>query len=273
MCSHLPLSLRRWASSSPPSARPCSASSSYAVQRSPPPRVARLGARPAPPAPSGLMAQAPRLLASIAADNMLRVRLCRGKVTLSLQPFSKLTAGEPKRALVFTYLFGGAFVLLGSLDAIAPLLSMRAGGRARTVGRADRRPPSPLLPLPHGPARARAQVLSAVLRLDEPQLLRARHPQGPALAPPLALLPLVRRARRLPPLLHAHVHHQLARPPASPRDPGPPVKGPPARPLEPSVFATGRHTRHPSPSHPRLPHPLPPSATGTMRWRRGRWRC
>ena len=34
------------------------------------------------------------------------------------------TQGEPRRALVFTYLFGGCFVLLGSLDVVAPLLSM-----------------------------------------------------------------------------------------------------------------------------------------------------
>ena len=57
------------------------------------------------------------------ADNMLRIRLPRG-IVLTLHPFSKLTAGEPRRALVFTYLFGGCFVLLGSLDVVAPLLSM-----------------------------------------------------------------------------------------------------------------------------------------------------
>ena len=66
---------------------------------------------------------APRLLASIAADNMLRIRLPRG-IVLTLLPFSKLSGGEPRRALVFTYLFGGCFVLLGSLDVVAPLLSM-----------------------------------------------------------------------------------------------------------------------------------------------------
>ena len=54
---------------------------------------------------------------------MLRIRLPRG-IVLTLHPFSKLTAGEPRRALVFTYLFGGCFVLLGSLDVVAPLLSM-----------------------------------------------------------------------------------------------------------------------------------------------------
>jgi hypothetical protein len=37
------------------------------------------------------------------ADNMLRIRLPRG-IVLTLLPFSKLTAGEPRRALVFTYL-------------------------------------------------------------------------------------------------------------------------------------------------------------------------
>ena len=58
---------------------------------------------------------APRLLASIAADGMIR----------PLRPFAKLSAGgEPKRALAFTYFFGGLMVLLGSLNLVAPLLSM-----------------------------------------------------------------------------------------------------------------------------------------------------
>ena len=57
---------------------------------------------------------APRLLASIASDGLLRV----------LTPVSRLTAGEPKLALLVTYIVGGSCVLIGSLDAVAPLLSM-----------------------------------------------------------------------------------------------------------------------------------------------------
>ena len=39
---------------------------------------------------------APRLLASIAADNMLRIRVPSTGHVLTLHPFSKLTAGEPR---------------------------------------------------------------------------------------------------------------------------------------------------------------------------------
>ena len=55
---------------------------------------------------------APRLLASIAASGTLRV----------LKPLATLTYGEPKRALLVTYLFGGALVLIGSVRG-------KAGGR------------------------------------------------------------------------------------------------------------------------------------------------
>ena len=41
-----------------------------------------------------------------------------------LTPVSRLTAGEPKLALLVTYIVGGSCVLIGSLDAVAPLLSM-----------------------------------------------------------------------------------------------------------------------------------------------------
>ena len=54
---------------------------------------------------------APRLLASIASDGLLRV----------LTPVSRLTAGEPKLALLVTYIVGGSCVRIGSRDAVAPL--------------------------------------------------------------------------------------------------------------------------------------------------------
>ena len=57
---------------------------------------------------------APRLLASVASGGCLRF----------MRPLAKLTAGEPKRALLVTYVIGGLLVLLGSLDLVAPLLSM-----------------------------------------------------------------------------------------------------------------------------------------------------
>ena len=57
---------------------------------------------------------APRLLASIASSGTIGP-FCR---------LAHLTAGEPKRALVVTYVLGACLVMLGSLDAVAPLLSM-----------------------------------------------------------------------------------------------------------------------------------------------------
>jgi len=57
---------------------------------------------------------APRLLASISASGTLHY----------LKPFAVLTAGEPKRALLVSYVFGGLLVLLGDLNLVAPLLSM-----------------------------------------------------------------------------------------------------------------------------------------------------
>jgi len=57
---------------------------------------------------------APRLLASIAADGMLR----------PMRSLARLTGGEPKLALGATYLVGAMCVLIGSLNAVAPLLSM-----------------------------------------------------------------------------------------------------------------------------------------------------
>ena len=57
---------------------------------------------------------------------------------------------------------------------------------------------------------AAVDVLPDVLRVHEPQLLRARHPQGPPLAAEVAVVPLVRRPRRLPAVHLAHVHHRLA---------------------------------------------------------------
>jgi potassium/chloride transporter 4/5/6 len=57
---------------------------------------------------------APRLLSAIAASGTLPL----------LKPLAKLTAGEPKRALFVSYIIGGCLVMLGSLDAVAPLLSM-----------------------------------------------------------------------------------------------------------------------------------------------------
>ena len=57
---------------------------------------------------------------------------------------------------------------------------------------------------------AAVDVLPDVLRVHEPQLLRPRHPQGPPLAAEVAVVPLVRRPRRLPAVHLAHVHHRLA---------------------------------------------------------------
>mmetsp|Transcript_23999 Transcript_23999/g.79767 ORF Transcript_23999/g.79767 Transcript_23999/m.79767 type:complete len:680 (+) Transcript_23999:134-2173(+) len=57
---------------------------------------------------------APRLLVSIAADGMLR----------PMRSLARLTGGEPKLALAATYLVGAMCVLIGSLNAVAPLLSM-----------------------------------------------------------------------------------------------------------------------------------------------------
>jgi amino acid transporter len=56
---------------------------------------------------------APRLLASIANDGMLKV----------LNPLAVMTAGEPKRALILVWAVGGAVVLIGDLNMVAPLLS------------------------------------------------------------------------------------------------------------------------------------------------------
>ena len=60
------------------------------------------------------MVVAPRLLASIAASGR----------SASSSPFAVLTAGEPKRALLLTYLIGSCIAMLGALDLVAPLLSM-----------------------------------------------------------------------------------------------------------------------------------------------------
>ena len=57
---------------------------------------------------------APKLLNSIAASGTIRL----------LKPFAILTNGEPKRALLVTYLIGSAIAMLGSLNLVAPLLSM-----------------------------------------------------------------------------------------------------------------------------------------------------
>ena len=57
---------------------------------------------------------APRLLAAIAASGTIRI----------LKPLSILTAGEPKRALVMSWIIGSAICMLGSLNLVAPLLSM-----------------------------------------------------------------------------------------------------------------------------------------------------
>ena len=57
---------------------------------------------------------APRLLASISASETIR----------RLKPLAVLTAGEPKRALLVTYLIGASISMLGSLNLVAPLLSM-----------------------------------------------------------------------------------------------------------------------------------------------------
>jgi len=58
---------------------------------------------------------APRLLQQIAKDDILRV----------LRPFAPLSQhGEPTRALLFTYTVAACLVLIGSLDIVAPLLSM-----------------------------------------------------------------------------------------------------------------------------------------------------
>ena len=40
-----------------------------------------------------------------------------------LEPLSE--SGEPVRALIFTYLAAALLVLIGELDLVAPLLSMR----------------------------------------------------------------------------------------------------------------------------------------------------
>ena len=57
---------------------------------------------------------APRLLSSIAASGTIR----------ALRPFAILTAGEPKRALLGAYFLGSCITMLGSLNLVAPLLSM-----------------------------------------------------------------------------------------------------------------------------------------------------
>mmetsp|Transcript_8511 Transcript_8511/g.25007 ORF Transcript_8511/g.25007 Transcript_8511/m.25007 type:complete len:339 (+) Transcript_8511:1501-2517(+) len=72
------------------------------------------------------------------------------------------------------------------------------GGRAVRAAR---------LPRPRGAAAV--HVLPALLLLHEPQLLRPRHPQGPALAAQVEVLPLEHRSVWIPPLHCAHVHNQL----------------------------------------------------------------
>jgi len=57
---------------------------------------------------------APILLQSIAKEGVIK----------KLNVFAKQHNSEPKRALVFAYLVGGLCVLIGSLDLVAPLLSM-----------------------------------------------------------------------------------------------------------------------------------------------------
>ena len=57
---------------------------------------------------------APRLLSSIAASGTIRL----------LKPFAILTGGEPKRALVMSWVIGSCIVMIGELNLVAPLLSM-----------------------------------------------------------------------------------------------------------------------------------------------------
>lgn len=58
---------------------------------------------------------APRLLRSIAKDRLI-------PILGILEPVS--ARGEPVRALIFTYLVAASLVLIGELDAVAPLLTM-----------------------------------------------------------------------------------------------------------------------------------------------------
>eukprot|EP00927_Polykrikos_kofoidii_P035907 TRINITY_DN3039_c0_g1_i3.p1 TRINITY_DN3039_c0_g1~~TRINITY_DN3039_c0_g1_i3.p1 ORF type:complete len:1083 (-),score=175.78 TRINITY_DN3039_c0_g1_i3:36-3284(-) len=57
---------------------------------------------------------APRLLQKLAADRIIPL----------LNRVAPLSGGEPKRALLVTYLVGASLVLMGKLNLVAPLLSM-----------------------------------------------------------------------------------------------------------------------------------------------------
>ena len=66
------------------------------------------------PASLQCLVVAPKLLSSIAASGTIRL----------LKPLAILTGGEPKRALFVTYCIGSCIAMLGSLNVVAPLLSM-----------------------------------------------------------------------------------------------------------------------------------------------------
>lgn len=62
----------------------------------------------------GSMMGAPRILQALARD----------RVFSTLKPFSVASGGEPRRAIVVTFVIAQAALMLGSLDAIAPIITM-----------------------------------------------------------------------------------------------------------------------------------------------------
>jgi len=62
----------------------------------------------------GSMMGAPRILQALARD----------RVFATLRPFSVASGGEPRRAIVVTFVLAQAALMLGTLDAIAPIITM-----------------------------------------------------------------------------------------------------------------------------------------------------
>ncbi|MDF1799796.1 MAG: amino acid permease [Planctomycetota bacterium] len=62
----------------------------------------------------GSMMGAPRILQALARD----------RVFATLRPFSVASGGEPRRAIVVTFLLAQAALMLGTLDVIAPIITM-----------------------------------------------------------------------------------------------------------------------------------------------------